>query len=1462
VVKVNDVLRFPMKSESWLRISISAPVILSGLLASLAAEARQSLSLSGTWQYQKVAQLTYPPPNTWSTTTVPGYLDGYNYERAWFRRSATLPAFGGDRVKLRFGGVKYNSTVRVNGQVVGGCVNGYNPFELDITAAARASQANEILVGLTDWTGLFSAGVDFSNLAPGEGPRDRPRDVVFAPIGGHYNLYGLWEAVTVEILPPVNLADVFVQPSVRDGQLKVRVRVRNESAAAVTATLANRVLDQGAPMLTFAPQDVSLAAGETADVVVVADWADAHLWDVDDPYLYQLETTLTPSIGAPDTLTTRFGFREFWPAGDSLFLNGIKRNLNATSCWPPTGPMTRNALRQVLLDVKAGNNLAFRLHTQPWPELWYQVADEVGLLIVEEAAVWCDPRAYRLNDPVFWQNYADHLRAAVQRDQNHPALIMWSLENEILHCGGDGLSTNAITELAKLGQLVKSLDPTRPITYEADLDPGGVADVIGLHYPHEYPDFLLWPDTAYWMDQPIKKSYAPGGQWTWDRAKPLYIGEFLWVADSAAAAFTPLFGDIAYADPSTFRNQAKGLTWQMQIEAYRDYGVSALCPWTMFEDPAATGGAAMNLNPTRNYLYQVQAASYHPNAVTLREYDRRFFVGESVSRTLNVFNDTPAAGDFTLRWGVGVSRESRTIAIDAAGKRTETFAFTAPVAEGDFLLGIELLRGAEVVFSNTLACTALTRSTLAAPLNARLALFDPAGITAPLFLREGVPFVSVTNLATEAYAGFNLLVIGRDALTNSTVPEVGSGGIGGRWDAFMKGGGWIVVLEQTNYPSWMPLALTLANEASHFAFPVSGHPIVADLTSEGLRWWRGDHRVAHRQIRVPSRGNFQVLAHIGTLAGLDRAGLLEVRRGRGGLLASQLRVSERFEVEPLAGRLLQRLLDYAAAGSTTPGRHVGLLAESDSAAAQTLNRLGLLAENVRSRADTVDLSSYPLVLVAGGSNAWSETQTQLNRLTNYVAAGGTLWLHRPPDTFLNAVGAGLFAGVVWETNLTLPVLRSDPTTPPTAFTTHDLYWTDDAGSWNRPVVYATNIATRALRKQFALTNTTTLQVEAMPIKTSGSAVAGGWVLNANGYVAQDITVAQAGPYLFGVTARGTPAYGVYPRLSLRMDGVFQDAVNVNSSSWRQFTLSASLTAGTHELALVFDNDAYNPPEDRNLYLDRVDYGLDTSVTGVRTLTRPGVLAEATLGRGRLLLDEVNWEAPGQHVAKAERLLSALFTERGARIHLPAQLALEAEEMTPVGNPASGTNNGVVWLYSQGSLQRSVRFNDTGAYQFEITGQGTPAQGVYPLVELRIDGANRGRASVNSSTPVTLTLTTNVTAGLHTVALAFINDLHAPPDDRNLGLDRLVIRPEPRPEIVSAGVASNPTQFDLAWTASPGRSYNVESRADVSTNAWTVLGTNAAVGTVTTWADDGSVAGAPPVSATRPQSYYRIRTRLP
>src|SRR5262249_47179151 len=132
-----------------------------------AAVAREEFDLGGSWQYQKVPQLTYPPSNSWQTITVPGFLSGWQYEHAWFRRLFALPAsVSCTTLRLRFGGVKFNAQVWLNGNYVGSYLNGYEPFEFDISNAALAGQTNELIVGVSDWTATFAAPMDFSNLAP------------------------------------------------------------------------------------------------------------------------------------------------------------------------------------------------------------------------------------------------------------------------------------------------------------------------------------------------------------------------------------------------------------------------------------------------------------------------------------------------------------------------------------------------------------------------------------------------------------------------------------------------------------------------------------------------------------------------------------------------------------------------------------------------------------------------------------------------------------------------------------------------------------------------------------------------------------------------------------------------------------------------------------------------------------------------------------------------------------------------------------------------------------------------------------------------------------------------------------------------------------------------------------------------------------------------------------------------
>jgi len=1454
-----------MKSFGLVRDSRTRSLLL-GVLGFLLCcpqshAARSELDLGGTWQYAKVSQLTYPPTNAWQTMTVPGYLTGWNYERAWFRRVFTLPgAMAGQQLKLRFGGVKFNAQVWLNGAFLGSYLNGYNPFEMDITSAALVGQTNELIVGVTDWTATFLNPVDFSALPAGTDARDYVKNDILAPIGGRYDLYGVWQPVKVVATPAVSIADVFVMPSVRTQQLTVRLTLRNDTATPQAVGITNRVLDGATVALTLPGQVFTVLASSTAQIDIPASWTTARYWNSLDPYLYQLETTV--SGAGSDQINTRFGFREFWASGGKFYLNGIPINLHATATWPADALQTTNQIAQVLQDVKNGNNVAIRFHTQPWEEPFYDVADQLGLLVVEEAAVWCDPAAYRLSDTNFWNNYSNHLVAAVTRDRNHPSIVLWSLENEILHCGGEKIYSATDAQLAAMGRVVKATDPTRPITYEADLDPGGQADALGLHYPHEFPDFQVWPNAAWWMNQPIARDWVPGGQWIWDHSKPLYIGEFLWVPSTSAADFTILFGDDAYSDPGSYRILAKGLTWKMQVEAYRAYGVNGMAPWTMFEDPIVIWGQ-FDLHPDSNYLYQVQKQVYEPNLVFAEEYNTRFFAGQTATRTIHTFNDRMFSGDLNLRWRAGAGAwQSRAFTLPAAGQRQDSITFPVPTAVGAFDLQYELSNSNNVVYTNTVACSAIAPTSLTLPVGVAAGLYDPKGTTAGLLNRFGIPFGAVADLRTNSLSQFNLLIIGRDALTNDTIAEAGNSTVASRWKDFARAGGWVLVLEQTNYPSWLPAELALQEYDASFAFPSPDHPVMQGVAAADLRWWGGDHRVVVKAIQLPSRYNVRVLASIGSHQGLNLAAAAEVPLGSGGILCSQWLLTQRFDQEPMAGLLLQRLLNYCAPGYPHPAlKPIALVGETNAAAVAKLTELKVLAENVSGRLAGLSPALYPVLMIAGGSNAWQEAGAHITDLAAYVSAGGKLVLHKPTAAFLSTAQVALFPELNYTDAQLGAVLRRDVTNPAVRLASDDLYWIDQAGDWNHTETLSSNVASRYYRKKFNLATYSTIQVENMPIHTSGGASSGGWLLWANGYVAQNINVTQAGSYLFNVFASGTPALGGWPIMTLKIDGVAQDSITVPTNQTAAYTLMADLTPGTHQLAISYDNDAYAPPEDRNLFLDQIQWGRDADNSPTSLLTRPGAVAQVRRGAGVVILDEIGWETEAKNAAKAGRYACRLLTGLGGACQLPNSLTIEAEAMTNINVSAYNASGGITWLNSNGRIESPVRITTAGNYTFEVFAGGTIAQGVYPQVAITLNGANRVTWFLTSTNMTRYAFTFYLGVGTFNLGLAFLNDAWVPPEDRNAAFDRLTLTPETTFRIVNWSADSASQTFSVQWECLPFKPYEVQICTNLAGGPWQAATNFTVPGNVGSWTDTG-FAGAPPLSPAAPERFYRVRQSGP
>jgi hypothetical protein len=252
-----------------------------------------------------------------------------------------------------------------------------------------------------------------------------------------------------------------------------------------------------------------------------------------------------------------------------------------------------------------------------------------------------------------------------------------------------------------------------------------------------------------------------------------------------------------------------------------------------------------------------------------------------------------------------------------------------------------------------------------------------------------------------------------------------------------------------------------------------------------------------------------------------------------------------------------------------------------------------------------------------------------------------------------------------------------------------------------------------------------LEAETMPVKTTGEPVPDGWNLWSRGHVEGSLEVA-GGEYDLRVIARGSPVRNSWPQMHLRVDGRLVAVFAVTSDTWKTYAIRHSLSAGSHTIRVAFTNDLYAPPEDRNLYVDKVQ---------VASLLTPPA-------------------AP----ASSDRII------------------LEAEKMpvkTAGGSVTSGWN-----LWSNGYIQDSLEFPAAAAYAFEIVARGTKAQQQYPIMELRIDGVVAGTFTVNSKNWKSFTVDVPVSAGNHAVSVAFTNDYYASGQDRNLYVDKVVITQVP------------------------------------------------------------------------------------
>lgn len=1133
---------------------------------------RSTISLDGEWELLTVKgdlDVKQTRTNLWEKIQVPHYLwVEKDLHRAWYK--CTFFGVKAPKTVLHFESVNFRCIVYVNNQFVGEHIGGYLPFEMDITEYIQ--ETNELLVGVEDVTAVLTEDTlpDFLEGAP---------DSILYPVGSGFHLFGVWQSVSLKTYPSVYIEDIFVKTFYRTKKIELEITITNHDEIERTVRISNEILNEFA----FLGKEMTLKPSETKGVILTQEWENPVLWSCENPHLYYLRTSLAENGDILDSVDTRFGFREFWSENGTFFLNGTPMNIRGSSKHllgdPWTGDHKKDA-EETMTRVKAVHSNALRLHANPYPEVFLDTADEHGILIIDESALWCLSNQYGLGSDAFWVNAQEHVKTLVKRDRNHPSLVIWSVENEILLCGGDR-EERCRSELVHLGDIMTQLDPTRPLMYEGDFDLPN-ADIINLHYPHEYPEWNVFPNEAYFLDNPTVIDTYPRKEFLWDRKKPLYIGEFLWIPPPSPHPHTIFFGDEVFTHSEAYRNKAKGEAWKMYIEAFRSQGVNGYCPWNVLE-----GGDYPT--PLSDALIEV----FQPFFGFIKEYTTHFFAGQQVERTVVVCNDTYKRKDVTITWSAAHDSGESALVLEPAQYAGITITFTAPYVEkrGSFELFISIMHDSDV-YEIKKVYEVFPREKLT--FKGRIALYDPVGETKKILDENQIEYELVNTLNISS--AYDLFIIGYHALQEADIPTVGE-------SLHHQFQGAIVCFEQETL---YPFGLSLTDHDASITFERAP---VFDLDDTDLRYWQNDNVVSKNDIAKPTSGAYIPLIDSGGSGGLEYVSLLEYHHEKGNSVFCQLLVTEKYDTEPMAHFLFQKVIEYALNTTWSP-KTLGVMGESEF-----LDSLPVEYEKAHN-------FTHDVILVT--------EHVHPEELQDFVSEGGIAWLHGLEPEYINKI-IDVRCEAVNSRDLPVVILEDELTT---GLSNQEFYWTQEGTRWWVPlspdiasyVISGTgtpltdpciitkvnygkgffiidmlqweyNNAQSTRIVSVLLTNLgihmkpsgVTIQAEAMDIEEVHLGERGRhfYGFYTEGYLGTYVNFSHSGVYTFRVYAWADVADNEGAVLELFIDRESVGTIEVTATN--VYTLECFVQKGVHEVGIAFTNDYWDPPEeDRNLYVDKIE----------------------------------------------------------------------------------------------------------------------------------------------------------------------------------------------------------------------------------------------------------------------------------
>lgn len=531
----------------------------------------------------------------------------YENSIGWYRKEY-LHKSKNKSILLYFDGVYMDSSLYINGRLIGTWKYGYSSFEHDITEALHDG-LNEIILKVVHRS---------------------PNSRWYSGAGIYRNVWLKTRAtnhtITSGVYISTSKADLGWQVEV-DTNLIINTKVR-----------LSHTIRYGDDEITSSSQIVYPdCSTETSDEVTMNRQdiyvEEPYLWSPDTPFIYELTTVIEELSGKPiEVLTHNLGFRSICLHPDQGFIiNGIKLKLKGVCEHHDLGALgaafNKTALAHRLKLLKEmGVNAIRTAHNMPAPELM-DLADRMGFLIISEAFdMWERPKTSYDYARFFKDWVAADVRSWVLRDRNHPSLFLWSIGNEIYdtHADEGGLE---ITK--KLIDLVKIYDPkenasitigSNYIPWENTQKCADLIKIVGYNYAAryynehhiKYPDWVIYGsetgstvqsrgiyhfpfEQSLMADDDEQCSSLGNSSTSWgaastedciisDRDTPFSLGQFIWTGFDYIGEPTPYHTKNSYfgqLDTATFKKDSFYI-YQAEWTDYRQKPMIHIFPYWDF----------------------------------------------------------------------------------------------------------------------------------------------------------------------------------------------------------------------------------------------------------------------------------------------------------------------------------------------------------------------------------------------------------------------------------------------------------------------------------------------------------------------------------------------------------------------------------------------------------------------------------------------------------------------------------------------------------------------------------------------------------------------------------------------------------------------------------------------------------------------------------------------------------------